>query len=97
MSETELCSFCNETKETIPNILHSCRYASNIWIHYRENLKNKCAIEVNTSIENILFGATDIGIETKRAVNTTILLIMRYLYVRDVRKLSHLKKEVWNF
>ena len=52
---------------------------------------------MNTSIETILFGATDIGIETKRAVNIIILLIMRYLYVRDVRKLSHLKKEVWNF
>ena len=87
MSETELCSFCNETKETIPHILHSCRYASNIWIHYRENLKNKCAIEVNTSIETILFGTSDIGIETKRAVNITILLIKRYLYVCRCKKI----------
>ena len=39
MSETELCFFCNETKETIPHLLRSCRYATNIWIHYRENLK----------------------------------------------------------
>ena len=42
---------------------------------------------MNTSIETILFGTSDIGIETKRAVNITILLIKRYLYVCRCKKI----------
>ena len=42
--ETELCTFCNETKETMCHLIWECRHSKTIWLRFRDIIEYKLCI-----------------------------------------------------
>ena len=44
LSETELCSYCFETKESLIHLFYECRFVRSLWLQFTDNLRSKCGI-----------------------------------------------------
>ena len=55
IKETELCTFCNETKETILHHLFECIHVKNIWIKLASNVRGNLNININLLPEYFVF------------------------------------------
>ena len=53
LSETELCSFCNNTKETILHLFFECMYSKNILLSFVSLLQEKCNISYTITSKDI--------------------------------------------
>ena len=76
MKETNLCTFCNETKESILHLFWECNYSKNVWLEFAETLKNKSDIEFPMSAQNIIMGADTVDL----SLNYFIVLIKYFIY-----------------
>ena len=76
LKETQLCNFCNETKETILHLFWECNIVTSLWMEMAEILKNKCNVELAILAQDIILG-TD-GLDY--SINLFILLIKYYIY-----------------
>ena len=79
IKETELCTFCNEAKETFLHLFYECFCTKNIWLGLIEFL-NKCGYEIqNISAKEVIFDDVDI-LDQYNTVNHIILLAKYYIY-----------------
>ena len=78
--DTELCSFCHETKETIVHLFYVCQHVRNIWIILKQKLRELCGVDVCFNEQIVIFGYNDKS-ENYRAINLLILLAKRFIYI----------------
>ena len=76
LKETQLCSFCNETKETIEHIFWECYIVKNFWFQLVDTLHSNCNYELLISKQNILLGSDIIDISG----NFFTVLMKYYIY-----------------
>ena len=76
LKETSLCTFCNETKETIIHLFWDCSQIRSLWLEFADFIYSTCNLRLNVSARNIILGC-----ETESAlVNLLIILIKYYIY-----------------
>ena len=76
--ETELCSFCNNTKETILHLFFECMFSKNILLSFVSLLQEKCNITYNITPKNIFFGPLISSLEDN-IMFTCILIYKKYI------------------
>ena len=76
--ETELCTFCNETKETMCHLIWECRHSKTIWLRFRDIIEQKLCITFDLNLVNILFNVYDD--DYSDPINLCILLIKKFLF-----------------
>ena len=77
---SELCTFCNERKETLLHLFVTCSRAVTIWRNLELNLRQKCNLNITFSRNDIVLGLLENN-PTNNSLNLLILLVKRYLYV----------------
>ena len=76
LKETNLCTFCNETKESIMHLFWECPVVRNFWIEIKNLYRETCNIELSLSASNIILGSSIFDIST----NYFIILIKYFIY-----------------
>ena len=76
LKETNLCSFCNETRETILHLLWDCYVVKNLWLEFANFLSDTCNITFNFSASNVILGCDN----ADALVNFLIILVKYYIY-----------------
>lgn len=79
--DTELCSFCHETKETIIHLFCECQHVRNIWIVLKQKLAELCGVDVCFNEQTVIFGYNRKTSVNYRAINLLILLAKRFIYI----------------
>ncbi len=76
IKESELCTFCNETKESLVHIFCECLHSKNVWL-YVKNLFQGCGFDMQVlSIKDIIFGVQDYN----NTIQHIILIVKYYIY-----------------
>ena len=91
IKDTELCTFCNETKETILHHLFECIHVKNIWIKLASNVRSNLNININLLPEYFVFNMFT-GQEDE-SINTCILLLKNTSSIANVKALFQLLKK----
>ena len=76
LKETMLCSFCNETKESILHLFCECSVVKNLWFEISELLKNKCNIDMSFTNKEIILGSDS----ENTSKDMLMILIKYYIY-----------------
>ena len=80
--ETELCSYCLETKESLIHLFYECRFVRSLWLQFTDNMR--CDINININpvecIPGVLF---DPNCEI---LNTCLIIIRYYIYVCRIKR-----------
>ena len=76
LKETHLCSFCNETKETILHLFWDCCVVKNLWLEISELFQNRCSFFLCLTERNVILGSETADISD----NLFIVLIKYYIY-----------------
>jgi len=77
LKETQLCNFCNETKETILHLFWEYNIVKSLWLEMAEILKKtKCNVEIPISAQHIILGSDMLDY----SMNLFIVLIKYYIY-----------------
>ena len=76
LKETNLCTFCNETNETIEHLFWECNITKNLWFEIADIFQNRCNITLPVSAHTIMLGADDLDLST----NYFIVLIKYFIY-----------------
>jgi hypothetical protein len=58
LKETELCTFCTETKESLVHIFWECNYVRNFWLSVGNFLKI-CGLSLPFNAKDIILGLTE--------------------------------------
>jgi len=56
LSETEMCTFCFETKETMTHISYYYTHFRLLWLQFAQCLKTKCGITIDVTPETVFLG-----------------------------------------
>ena len=78
LSETALCTFCNDAIEKIEHLFWECQYAKNIWISLASYLQKSLNLKLNMDPFVCMFNCYS-G-DPLRCVNICSLLVKKYLY-----------------
>lgn len=95
--DTEMCSFCHETKESISHLFYGCLHARNIWITIQEKLKNLCNIDVCFNEQTVIFGCKHAIPVLYRALNLLILLAKRFIYINRCKYILPSTKSLFEY
>ena len=78
---SNLCTFCNENKDSIEHIFWSCVYSGRFWRAFEERVKEVCMNGSNVKLSQmlILFGCQK-NIKTDKVFDLMILLGKWYIY-----------------
>ena len=77
----DICTFCNEEKETIENLFWECRVVEQFWDEFTKCLREKCfnCARLNLNIEFVLFGTTQ-NTTTDKPFDFVLLYAKFYIY-----------------
>jgi len=79
LKETELCTFCSETKESLLHLFWECTYSKNFWFSL-VNIFENCGINMQyINAPNIILGIVD-PLDPDNTKNQVILILKYYLY-----------------
>lgn len=76
--ETELCSFCNETRETITHLFFSCNLVRNIWLATKSYFNDEFNLDFPMGEREIILGCN--SERYSPSINSVILMIKYYIY-----------------
>ena len=79
LAETELCSFCHDTKETLIHLICFCPFSVTLWSNLRDKLRNTCGLIIEFTPEEILFGYNNCSKTAFRSLNIIILIAKQYI------------------
>ena len=85
MIDDDLCTLFGDEEESIQHLFYYCHKSQELWDSVRQWIFNKTNINVNFTIENILFG------EHKNTFNPLNFIMMNtkyYIYLCTKKKLS---------
>jgi hypothetical protein len=77
LKETELCTFCTETKESIVHIFWECNYVRNFWLAIGNFLKI-CGVGLPFNAKDIIFGLTEHS-SAQGALNNLLIILKYYI------------------
>ena len=77
--ETELCTFCTETNESLVHIFWECNYVRNFWLALGNFLKI-CGVSLPLNAKDIILGLTEHS-STKGTINNVLIILKYYIYV----------------
>ena len=80
LKETELCTFCSETKESLYHIFWGCNLVQNFWMAMRIIIKT-CGVDLSLNAKDIILGS---DIEDNCNLYNNIVLILKY-YLHSCR------------
>ena len=80
IKESDLCTFCNEEEESLFHLLWDCTFAFQAWQKLFNWLHDKTNVNINFTIEEILFGNNDS--DNFKAYNT-IFIVTKYCIYSD--------------
>jgi hypothetical protein len=75
LKETELCTFCTETKESIVHIFWEFNYVRNFWLAIGNFLKI-CGVGLPFNAKDIIFGLTEHN--STQGTLSNLLIILKY-------------------
>ena len=78
LSETEMCTSCFETKETMTHLFYYCTHVRLLWLQFVQCLKTKYGITINVTPETCILGM--LSGDHFNMINTCIIII-KYLYI----------------
>lgn len=90
LSETELCSYCFETKESLIHLFFECNLVRTLWLQLRDELRSKCNITMDITPISCTLGYPPFY-ENCEILNTCLIIIRYYIYV------CRIKKEILNW
>ena len=77
--ETELCTFCMETKENLLQLFWNCNLAKQIWFAVK-NFLLIYGIALPLTAREITLGISESYIENQNTVNNILLILKCYIY-----------------
>ena len=79
LKETELCTFCTGTKESLLHLFWECTYTNNFWFSL-VNILESCGLNMQyINAPNIILGITN-PLDPDNTNNQVILILKYYLY-----------------
>jgi hypothetical protein len=79
LKETELCTFCTETKESLLHLFWECTYSKNFWLSL-VNVFENCGLNMQyINAPNIILGIMN-PLDPDNTKNQVILILKYYLY-----------------
>lgn len=84
MSDTQLCTFYFETKETLLHLFYECCFTRSVWYGLLDDLHNKCDIHIYKRAEYFIFGV--MNHPQKYIINLCFLIIKNYIYLCRFKK-----------
>lgn len=98
MSDTDVCSSCNEDIETLPHLLVECEVVKIFWNDLKYWLQEKTDILIHLTMQEIILGLQN---ENLHLFNCVYLLAKQYLYMCSLKnmfpQLNSFKKYVSEF
>jgi hypothetical protein len=79
LKETELCTFCTETKESLVHIFWKCNYVRNFWLSISNFLKI-CCLSLPFNAKDIILGLTEHS-SAQGTINNVLIILKYYIYV----------------
>ena len=79
LTETELCSFCFETKETLLHLFFECPKVRSLWLQFAQKLQQQCGMKLDLTPETCLFGT--LFDSNFVILNSCCIIIRYYIYV----------------
>lgn len=83
--ETELCSFCGETKETIIHLFYFCSQIRNLWIQLNDLIIAKLNVSI-LDTKTVFLGYCLVTDPYNKTINLLILLLKQYIYDSRCKK-----------
>ena len=77
LKETELCTFCTETKESLVHIFWECNYVRNFWLSIGNFLKI-CGLSLPFNAKDIIVCLTEHG-SAQGTINNVLLILKYYI------------------
>ena len=77
LKETELCNFCQETKETILHLFLECTVSKKLWLQIKTTLFQTCDVHIPCLSKDIILGSDQVEL----SINYFIVLIKYYIYL----------------
>ncbi len=78
LKETELCTFCSETKETLYHIFWECNVVKNFWL-FIKNWLNELGILIPFNAKELIFGVNENHLY-RNMINNVLLFLKYYIY-----------------
>ena len=78
LKETELCSFCNETRETLLHLFYSCSITRNLWLELANYIREKFNLDFPADGSEIILGNNNDNFLP--AVNSIVLMVKYFIY-----------------
>jgi hypothetical protein len=79
LKETELCTFCTETKESLVHIFCECNYVRKFWLAIGNFLKI-CGVSLPFNAKDIILGLTEHS-SAQGTINNVLITLKYYIYV----------------
>ena len=76
LKETNLCSFCNETKLSIFHLFWNCATSRTFWLELSEKVHNKCNFIISLSADKVVLGSATLELSD----NMLIVLAKYYIF-----------------
>ena len=81
LKETQLCTFCNESKETVLHLFWDCSVVKTLWLELSEHFQRLCGIMIPMSHIHIILGSELLD----SSINLFFVLIKYYIYSCRIR------------
>lgn len=79
LKETDLYTFCTETKENLIYIVWECNYVRNVWLSIGNFLKI-CGVNLPFNAKDIIIGLTEHS-SSQGNINNVLIIFKYYIYV----------------
>ena len=77
LKETELCTFCTETKKNLVHIFWECNYVWNFWLAIGNFLKI-CGVSLPFNAKDIILGLTEHS-SAQGTINNVLIILKYYI------------------
>ena len=95
LSDTPLCPYCQEAKETISHLFYECRETKKLWNNIKLILKNVLHLPP-ISLQSAVIGFLDISKDDFKLANTVLLSFKLTLYTNRYKKKIDTKEIINN-
>ena len=86
LSDTKLCSFCNQEDETVIYLFSNCSKSKTLWNSLKEFFKDTINLPSLTYPQSAIFGFLQTDQELFLTINYLLLLFKYYIYVSRCSK-----------
>lgn len=96
--ESDLCSFCHETPETLIHIFYECRYVTSFWENFQLWINDTLHLDLKFTVTEVIFGFFS---QNNDIVNLCIILAKFHIYKQKLKNsipcFEGMKKEMFYY